>query len=78
VLDKWLEIGLLAGISILAYFGRREMNRIDTKADQHDVKEALKRLDSHISECREQNEKVSDTLLHVSTAIARIEGRLGK
>ncbi len=53
------------------------MNRIDTKADQHDVKEALKRLDSHISECREQNEKVSDTLLHVSTAIARIEGRLG-
>lgn len=74
--DKWIELGLAAVVAILAYFFKRELGRIDDKASKADVTAALSRLDSHISECREQNKAVADTLMHVSNAVARIEGRL--
>jgi hypothetical protein len=69
--DKWVEIGLAAVMAILAFFGKRELSRKDD-----DVREAMRRLDNHIRECKEQHDKVADTLLKISTSVARIEGRL--
>jgi hypothetical protein len=74
--DKWFEIAVAAVVTVLAFFFRRELGRMDRMASKDDVASALARLDAHIGECREQNKNVSDTLLHVSSAVARIEGRL--
>jgi Tfp pilus assembly protein PilO len=81
--DKWFEILVAAVVAVLAYFFKRELGRMDKmasvddlKATKDDVKAALARLDAHLGECREQNKNVADTLLHVSSAVARIEGRL--
>lgn len=74
--DKWFEIAVAAVVAVLAFFFRRELGRIERMASKDDVAAALARLDAHIGECREQNKNVADTLLHVSNAVARIEGRL--
>jgi hypothetical protein len=70
--EWWFEIGATLVIGALAFFGKRELTRKD-----EDVKDAMRRLDTHIRECRDQHDKVADTLLDVSKAVARIEGRLG-
>jgi hypothetical protein len=76
VFDKWFELGAAVVIGVLAWFFKRELGNLEKKANKDDLTAALTRLDTHLRECREQHEKVSDQLLHVSTAIARIEGRL--
>ena len=74
--DKWFELVVAAVIAVLAFFFKRELGHIEKLASKDEVAAALARLDAHIGECREQNKNVAETLLHVSNAVARIEGRL--
>lgn len=67
------ELAVTALVALLAYLGKRELSRKD-----EDVKDAVKRLDDHIRECREHQERVADTLLEVHKSVARIEGQLNK
>jgi hypothetical protein len=82
VLDKWFEIAVAVVIGALAFFGKRELNRIDQKVDKADFIAALKRLDDHIADDKAMRVELSEslatmnrTLTETQVAVARIAGR---
>jgi hypothetical protein len=84
VFDKpWFEIGTALVISALAFFGKRELSRIDQKVDKADFAAALKRIDDHIADDKAMRAELTEslatmnkTLTETQVSIARIVGRL--
>jgi hypothetical protein len=79
---NWVEVGLAVVIGALAFFGRRELTRIDQKVDKADFIAAIKRLDDHIAddkamrvELTESLATMNKTLTETQVAVARIAGR---
>lgn len=82
MLDKWFEIAVAIVIAALAFFGKRELNRIDQKVDKADFIAALKRLDDHIADDKELRAEITEslgainrTLTETQVSVARIVGR---
>jgi hypothetical protein len=82
VLSNWFEITVGVVIAALAFFGRRELNRIDQKVDKADFAAALKRLDDHIADDKAMRVELTEslgamnkTLTETQVAVARIAGR---
>ncbi len=82
VLDQfgWREIalGLLSmWIAVLTFFGKRELKRLDEKADGEDVKELLRQLNLHSEDDKELQTRIMESLSDVREHVARISGKLG-
>jgi hypothetical protein len=87
--DEWIKqhaIESVLGIvvALLAFFGKREIKRIDEKADQEDVEALLKRMDEHIQDdkelrkdLRESMDRFAERLTETSEHVAHIRGKLG-
>lgn len=49
----WLEVLLGIVMGLMTFFGKRELDRVDRKADTKDVSAILATLDAHVEEDRE-------------------------
>lgn len=74
MLDRWFDIAVAIVIGALAFFGKRELSRIDGKADKaeldriHDKADkaaltaVLVRLDTHIADDRALRAELTESL----------------
>ena len=82
----WREIAgalLAMWLGVLTFFGRRELSRLDNKAERSDFDATLRRIDEHIQDDKELRaviEEKFDTIMRTNTEtqvqVARIAGRL--
>jgi len=78
--DHIYEILLTGVIAIMAFFGKRELNKVDklddSKADKEDLAELMKRLDAHLEDDKELRRDLTRSVAEVREHVARIAGRL--
>jgi len=87
--DEWIskhaaETVIAVVMAILAFFGKREIRRIDEKAGSEDVKLVADQLKSHIAACdiragraEEKLDTVQQAITDAQVNIAKIAGKLG-
>lgn len=70
-------------MAILSFFGKRELNRIDQKADGASLNATIEILRRHVDDDRAIQERITErldgiaeTLTETQVAVARIAGRL--
>jgi hypothetical protein len=77
------EVFLGVVMAILSFFGKRELNRIDQKADGAALNAAIEVLKRHVDDDRivqeritERLDTIAETLTETQVAVAKIVGRL--
>lgn len=82
--DLWTG-ALTAVIAVMAFFGRRELKRIDEKPARTEFDDMLRRLDEHIADDKQLRAELSEslaqmnkTLTETQISLAHIAGSIGK
>lgn len=83
------EALLAVVVTVMGFFGKRELKRIDDlddkKANKTDIAALLRQLESHIEDDKELRREVSrkfdefgESLSEVRVSVAKIAGKLGQ